>query len=330
MTRIRSRWSRVRRYGGAALAVALAGLAVAPGPARAQDDDADAACRTFTPAGTAECRLAVGSARVIQPRLAAALFGGNPVPGTASTLGMRIGSLPRMSVSFRVTGAPAELPPILDRARSEGDRAFLTGFGAQASMGILTGFSPLPTVGGVLSLDAIARVAILPLPADGFDDGAAWGWAVGARLGALRESFTLPGVSLTGTYARISRTAYGDPHDGTTAGFFDGAVQDLRADLAATKRIGLVGVTAGVAVDRYASDLVAGFREGAGAPPSRIEGEAVNHRWSAYANAAWTLLIFHAAAELGWQESPVPTGIPAGTTVDPVGWFGGLAFRVSI
>ncbi|HUE77735.1 MAG TPA: hypothetical protein VMM83_07315 [Longimicrobiales bacterium] len=330
MTRTRSRWSSARVWGGAALATWLVGLVAVPGAAHAQDDDADVACRAFTPAGTAECRLAVGAARVIQPRLAAALFGGNPVPGTASTLGMRIGSLPRMSVSLRVTAAPAELPPILDRARSEGERAFLTGLGAQASMGILTGFSPLPTVGGVLSLDAIARLAILPLAADGFHDGAAWGWAVGARLGALRESFTLPGVSLTGTYAGISRTAYGDPDDGTTAGFFDGAVHALRADLAATKRLGLIGVTAGVAWDRYASDLVAGFREGAGAPPSRIEGDAVNHRWSAYANASWTLMIFHAAAELGWQESPVPAGLPAGTTVDPVGWFAGLAFRVSI
>lgn len=330
VARIRSRWCRVRWHAGGALAAALVVVAVAPAPVHAQDDEADEACRAFTPSGTAECRLAVGAARVIQPRLAAALFGGNAVPGTASTLGMRLGSLPRMSVSFRVTAAPAEVPPIVDRTTSEGDRAFLTGFGAQASMGVLTGFSPLPTVGGVLSLDLLARVAVLPLPGDDFHDGAAWGWAVGARLGALRESFTLPGVSLTGTYARISRTAVGDPNDGTTDGFFQGAVNDLRADLAATKRVGLVGLTAGVAWDRYASDLVAGFRDGAGAPPSRIEGDAVNHRWSAYANASWTLLIFHAAAELGWQESPVPAGIPAGTRVDPVGWFGGLAIRVSI
>ncbi len=327
---MRSRWSSRSLKNGAAIAASLAVLAAAPGSARAQDDDADVACRAFTPSGVAECRLAVGAARVIQPRLATALFGGNPVPGTASTLGMRIGSLPRMSIAFRVTAAPAEHPPIIDRASAEGDRAFLTGIGAQASMGVLTGFSPFPTVGGVLSLDVLARLAVLPLPGNGFHDGAAWGWAVGARVGALRESFTLPGVSLTGTYARISRTAFGDPDSGTTDGFFEGPVGDFRADLAATKRVGLVGLTAGVAIDRYASDLVAGFRDGPGAPQFRIEGEAVNHRWSAYANAAWTLLIFHAAAELGWQESPVPAGIPAGTRVDPVGWFGGLAFRVSI
>ena len=166
-----------------------------------------------------------------------AIFGGNPVPGTASTLGMRIGSLPRMSLAFRVTAAPAGILPIEDRSSGAMDDALLLGLTADGALGVLPGFSPLPTVGGVLSLDLLARLGVARLPTGaGFDDGAVLGWAVGARVGALRESFTLPGVSVTGTYGRLGRTAFGDPDGGTTDGFFEGPVTDLRLGAAATKR----------------------------------------------------------------------------------------------
>jgi hypothetical protein len=335
MARTRSRSSSGRRHGGAALAACVVVLALSPAAAHGQQDDADAACAALLTASTvAECRLAVGAARVIQPRLGAALFGGSAVPGTASTLGMRLGSFPRLSLAFRLTGAPTEVPPILNRQAGAADpgTALLVGVAADAAVGILGGFSPLPTVGGVLSLDLIARAGVVPLPGSrGFDDGGAWGVSLGARVGALRESFTLPGVSLTGSYARISSIALGDPERGTTDGFFDGgAITDLRAALAATKRLGPVGLTGGVAVDRYSSDLEAGFRDGFGGPQLQVEGDAVHDRWSAYAGASWTLLIFHASVELGWQEAPVPDGIPADVELDPIGWFGGAAFRISI
>jgi hypothetical protein len=306
-------------------------LAVAAAPLAAQDGADEACAAQLSGSAVAECRLAVGAARILQPRLAAALFGGNAVPGTASTLGMRLGSLPRISVALQVTGVPSELAPILDGTDVEGDRIILWGFTVDGAVGLLTGFSPMPTVGGVLSLDLIGRAGYVPLSgADGFHDGGALGWALGARLGALRESFTLPGISFTGTYGRIGRTAFGDPVSAGTHGFFDGAVSDLRLDLAATKRLGLVGLTAGVGWDRYASDLTAGFRDGLGGSQVLVEGQAVHERWSGWGNASWTLLIFHASAEVGWQEAPTPAGLPSGVAVDPAGWFVGVAFRVSI
>lgn len=335
MATTRSRWRSARRPGARtalAPALALALACAAARPAAGQDDAADAACAAqLSASAVAECRLAVGAARVIQPRLAAALFAGNPVPGTASTLGMRLGSLPRMSLAFQLTAAPTELPPLLEGTAVEGERAILWGLAADAAVGLLTGFSPLPTVGGVLSLDLIGRLGYVPLSGnDGFHDGGVFGWSVGARVGGLRESFTLPGIALTGSYGRIGRTAFGDPVSAGTHGFFDGAVTDLRLGLAATKRLALVGLTAGVAWNRYSGDLTAGFRDGIGAPQVVVEGEAVHERWSGYANASWTLLIFHASAELGWQETAEPPGLPSGVAVDPVGWFAGVSFRVSI
>lgn len=315
------------RFAGAAALVAAV-LVAGPTPLQGQDE-ATRACWLIVDGTDTECRFVVGAAGVIQPRLAAALFAGNPVPGTASTLGMRLGSLPRISLAFQVTAAPAELPPIRDRSVASGERTLLWGFTADAAVGLLAGFSPLPTVGGVLSLDLIARAGYLPLSRGaGFHDGGVFGWALGTRVGALRESFTLPGVALTATYGRLGRTAFGDPRDEATGGFFNGPLSELRLGLAATKRVALVGLTGGVAWSRYASDLEFGYMDGGS--QVRLSGEAVHERWSGYVNAAWTLLIFHASAEVGWQQAPVPGRVPTGVAVDPVGWFAGVAFRVSI
>lgn len=308
---------------GAALTIPLA-----PAPAAGQDG-LDALCVPAT-GPVPECYLAAGSARSVLPRIGTALWGGSPVPGTASTLGMRLGTMPRISVSGRVAVVPTTLPPLLDRGTDASETAWVTGLSAQATVGLLGGLSPLPTVGGVLSLDAIVRGSWAALPSDRGFDGGAWGWMAGLRVGALRESFTLPGVSLTGSYGRSSTVTYGDPEGGTTDGFWEGAVSDLNATLAASKRIGPVGVTAGVAVDRYASDVRIGYRTTPLGPQVVGTGDAEMDRWSGFLNASWSLMIFHASLEAGWQETPEPGGIPQGVEADPAGWWAGVAFRMSI
>jgi hypothetical protein len=273
--------------------------------------------------------LAVETVRAIQARTGIALWGGNPVPGTASTLGMRIGSTPRLSVSGRAVLVPAELPPLLDRSDTRGQRTTIPGLSAQAAVGVLQGFSPAPTVGGVLSVDVIGRVAVAPLAGGaGFDSGAALGWSGGVRVGLLRESFTLPGVSLTGSYGRSSRITFGDPELLETDGFVRGTVSDLNATLAASQRVGPVRLSAGVAGDRYRTEADLGTRS-AGAPVSD-RARITTDRRSWFANAAWTFLVFHASTELGWQELPDKPELPNGARLDPVGWWAGIAFRVSI
>src|SRR5687768_8742698 len=71
----------------------------------AQASGGRAQVRTF-------CERVGQSLDIVQPRLGIALTGGNPVPGTASTLGMRLGSVPRINVGVRATAALADLPPI--------------------------------------------------------------------------------------------------------------------------------------------------------------------------------------------------------------------------
>lgn len=323
MTATRSFWSRV---GPGAVAAAL--VLAAPGRVAGQDD-LESLC--FQREGDrGECHLAAAAVRLIHPRVGIALWGGSPVPGSASTLGMRLGTVPRFSVSTRFTLVPVELPPLADRSAGSGERGMLPGLSTQATVGILSGMSPAPTVGGVLSLDGIARLSYTPLPeGDGFTDGGVWGWSAGLRIGALRESFTLPGVSLTLAYGRSGSVTFGDPGGGTD-GAIDGAVSDLNATLAVGKRISALGLTAGVALDRYSGDVDLAYRTSPLGPRVEAGAEARTDRWSGFVNASWTLLILHGSAEVGWQESPMPGGLPADVTVDPVGWWAGLSLRLSI
>lgn len=312
------------------LAGAVAALALWPGVAAAQTG-LEATCRSAMGAEQAECLLAVATVRTVQERVGTALWGGSPVPGTASTLGMRMGSTPRVSLSGRLVVVPAALPPMLDRTHDGARRTVLPGLSAQGTVGLLPGWSPLPTVGGVLSVDLIGRASLTPLPTGhGFQHGTALGWSAGVRVGALRESFTLPGVSLTTSYGRSSSITFGDPSQETSDGFTRGSVSDLNATLAASQRIASLRLTGGVALDRYSTNARVGYTSPDTGLPVQAGGRVTTDRRSWFANAAWTFLIFHATTEFGWQELAEPVDLPAGVGIDPVGWWAGVAFRVSI
>lgn len=325
-----SYWYRVATLPALAASALLLGLV--PGSAHAQDDDElAAACRASAADEAAECFLAASAVRLIHPRVGVALWGGSPVPGSASTLGMRLGSLPRVSTSGRIVLLPMELPPLRDRSVNEGSRALAGSLSSQTTIGLLPGWSPLPTVGGFLSLDGIVRASWLLLPGgEGFDDGSVLGASLGLRLGLLRESFTLPGVSVTGSYGRSTGFAFGDP-EGTDDGFIEGAVANWSLASAASKRIGAVGLTAGVALDRYTGAVAfshPGLPESR--PPQPRRASATTDRWSTFGNVSWTFLVLHASVEAGWQESPIPEGLPPSVSVDPAGWWAAVALRLSI
>lgn len=321
--------------GGAALL-----LAVAAGPAAAQEEELARRCAAETAvAGEPArefCNLVAQAIEVAQPVVGLAATGGNPVPGTASTLGMRIGVLPRVSVAFRATGVFAELPPVLDRGETDDIGTFVPSLNVDAALGIYGGLSPAPTVGGVGSLDALVSAGLLPLPGgDGFEDSP-WSWAAGLRLGILRESFTLPGISVTGMYRRVGDFEFGDPALDADDAFFDAGIGIWSVRAAVSKRILFLGLTAGAGYDRYSSDVDFGFTNPGTAGPSEFRiafDDFDNSRFSFFANASWTLLILHLVGELGWQQGADPVGgFPAGVDFDAEDgrFFGGLALRLSI
>jgi hypothetical protein len=279
------------------------------------------------------CENVADAATIVQPRLGMALTGGNPVPGTASTLGNRLRTLPRMSIALRVTAAELDLPPI-ERVTTRNTIEFAVGsIAADASVGVFPGFSLTPDIGGFASLDLLGSIGTIPLPrGEGFDDSSPFTWAAGARLGLLRESFAAPGASVSVMVRRLGDFAYGSANLTDRDAHFnvsDYAVTSWRGVVG--KRLLGVGLVAGVGYDRSSADLFARVRDPDVLNPSRTrelrESDVSESRASLFGNASVNFLAFSAVAEIGFQQG----GDAIEDATDKLGrsaLFGGLAIRV--
>ena len=281
------------------------------------------------------CENVADAATIMQPRLGIALSGGNPVPGTASTMGMRIGTLPRISLGLRVSAAQVDLPPV-ERVNNTRDVTFPVGsIDADISVGLFSGFTVAPTMGGLGAIDLLGSVGIIPLPSgEGFDDSSPVTWALGARAGILRESFTAPGVSVSAMYRRLDDLLYGSESLSDRDAFFtvsDYDVMSFRAT--AGKRLFGFGLTVGAGYDRYSADIAGSVRDPNVANPAntvtlRQDGLETS-RMSYFGNVSFTLLILNMSAEAGWQQGG--DAIDGATDKLQKGaLFGGIAIRIAI
>ncbi|MEO5511775.1 MAG: hypothetical protein ABIV28_09270 [Longimicrobiales bacterium] len=276
---------------------------------------------------------------VVQPRLGIAFSGGNPVPGTASTLGMRLGTIPRFSVALRASAATVEAPPIEKLQNTEALKFAVPALNVDASVGVFSGISLLPTVGGFGSVDLLGSIGILPLAqSKGFTDERPLSWSVGARVGLIRESFTAPGISVSGAYRKIGTVSYGDSLFQTADAYFD--IDDASAISirgAISKRIPLVGLgfTVGAGYDRYDATAAFGARD-----PSFLSGGMIaisrqdleTDRVAYFANASWTLILVHFVGEIGVQQGlkDAPSSVIGNEVLKKSGVFGGLAVRIAL
>lgn len=315
----------MRRTRLVAAAFALAALTALAAPPAGHAQDLREQCTVQF------CRDLADAAAIIQPRVGISATGGNPVAGTASTLGMRLGSTPRISVGLRATASRVSGPPVT-RTGSVGDLGFTAvSLSLDASAGIFHGVRLLPTVGGFGSVDVLGSVGIRPLPGGSAYEGAGATWALGARVGILRESFTAPGVSVSAMYRSLGSFSYGDRDLERYDAFMSlesYRVTSVRATVG--KRVLGVGLSGGVGHDRYRADATVRFREPQA--PAHVEvrenGMAEN-RNSVFGNAAMTFMILNVSAELGWQEGGA-AGPGVQRKVGKGGLFGGLAVRLVI
>lgn len=324
-----------RRLAVRGVAVPATWLALAlPGELRGQEAGFGARCvvQGATVEAQQLCGAMAQALEVAQPLFGLAASGGNPVPGTASTLGMRIGRIPRVSVAGRFTVVWVDLPPAL-RESSERKLEFTARtLNVDGAAGLFRGFSPAPTVGGVGSIDILGSIGHLSVPDREFGDNSAVTWGLGARVGILRESFLLPGVSVSAMYRRVGDLTLGDPTLLETDAFGRlGHISVWSFRGAVSKRVAGLGATAGLGYDRYSSDVRVGARDLASVVST---DDFDNGRVSAFANISWTLLILHIVGELGWQEGAdrVPVVSPGSIRIDPEDgkFFGSLAIRLSI
>lgn len=149
------------------------------------------------------CQSAVLGAQAIRGGVAVADRAGAELSGSYSTIGRRLGSSPRISMDLRFRVARFGMPDMLDGGTgvTAENSVIVYGLTSSITVGLLDGFSVAPTVGGILSLDLLASGSLLFLSeSDGFVDNEGV-LSFGGRLGIFRESFTLPGVTVSATHS---------------------------------------------------------------------------------------------------------------------------------
>lgn len=202
-----------------------------------------------TPPLLGACEAGVASLEGIAEGVALGHAGTVALPGAASTLGRRFGATPRFAITGRVSFVDvASVDPDAWSAGSE-QSSWVPVFGVALGVGAFDGFQLATTVGGFLALDAVADISTARLPSgDGFD-GASTAWGYGLRVGILRESFTLPGVTLS-----VMRRQGGSANISGTEGSLDTDVTTTSVRAVVGKELLGLNVHAGAGWDRWSAD----------------------------------------------------------------------------
>jgi hypothetical protein len=286
------------------------------------------------------CGDVATAVQIAQPELGLLLAGGNPVLGTASPIGTKFRFIPRVHISGRINFVSGGLPDVIDypdpltTGSSVGQRSFSATMPQfDISVGVFDGLQLAPTLDGFASVELMGSLGSMILPSGaGFRNDVA-GFGLGARLGLLRESFTAPGISISGEYRWTGRIRYGDVSRGTDAGEFglDLGVTSFRAGL--SKSFVAFGLALTLAWDRYESDVDFGVADASGnllpVVGEQAPIELTAERWSGFVDVSYIVLFLNFVAELGWQETQRLL-TSTGTEVESGKVFGAIGIRLSL
>jgi hypothetical protein len=296
-------------------AIALWSLTV-PLPSAGQEGlDPDLTARCVAESPTADelalCADAIAAIQLAQPELGLAAAGGNPVLGTASPIGTKFRFIPRVYFGGRMNFAWGQIPDVIGYPDDPGQPIAVRDFSIfspqlDLSVGLFDGFKLGSTLGGLASVELLGSLGPLVLPSgEGFrNDVTAAG--LGARIGILRESFTAPGLSVSGEYQWTGRIQYGDVAAGSDAQFgIDLNVTSFRA--AISKSFVSIALALTLGWDHYQSDVDLTVTDSGGqlVPiiPSSARESLGAERWSAFVDVSYIVLFLNIVAEVGWQES---------------------------
>jgi len=152
-----------------------------------------------TPSLLAACSNALLAGQALQGGITIADAAGTELPGTSSTIGGLFGRSPRVSLATSIRAAFFEMPDVHGQGTDGQGTNTVTSYGLKGTVviGVLDGFSISPTVGGIFSLDLLGSLGLLLLDErDGFTDNQTV-MSGGMRLGLFRESFTMPGFTIS-------------------------------------------------------------------------------------------------------------------------------------
>jgi hypothetical protein len=258
---------------------------------------------------------------------------GSPVPGSSSTLGRRLGASPRVALSLRGSMTRAHMTDPRGGDLATAERSFtMPAVEGGIAIGVLDGISLLPTVGGLFSIDLLGGAGAARLSSEsGFHESVQW-FTYGARLGLLRESFTLPGVTVAAARRHLTQVHWGDRgpdvNDDAEA-LFDATVTSIRAT--AGKDFLAFGVLGGWGWERYAGRTAVAVRSPIGVDGSAESDEYSSDRSLLFGGLSYTFLVLQLAVEggvaTGWDEAAgrvAPNYDPTGGTL-----FGSVSGRLT-
>lgn len=299
------------RRAAAALGFVLLG---APGSAAAQSAADLASACVDAGGGATWCARAAGAGRDLAGYVGLLAGPGSELAGQGSTLGMRLGGMPRIAAAVRAGGVQVEVPSLAAAGADDGSHSV---FSAQATLaaGVFEGLSVLPTVGGVFSVDVVGSASFLFFPSgDGFD-GRTDVLSIGARVGILRESFTLPAVTVSASRRFAGRLQLGDVGVSDSAQVaIDPAVTSLRATV--SKDLFAFGVMAGVGWDDLTAETTVRATNGAGGFTSHTASVNASRRTYFVGLSKQIAVLAWASAELGWVSGFDPVTAGAGSSPD--------------
>ncbi|HSH74910.1 MAG TPA: hypothetical protein VLA09_04485 [Longimicrobiales bacterium] len=311
-----------------ALLAALASAGQLPvGAQSAQRLAAD--CATAGGDGTL-CALSAAAGRDLMGDIGVLAGLGSDVPGQSSILGSRLGGTPRFAVSMRVSGYSVVVPDLADATGRAERSPWVPGVHAGLALGLFDGFMLLPTVGGLFSLDLFSQGSFLFFSEEDGFDGRVDGVSVGARVGLIRESFTLPGVTLAVSRRLLGTLRLGDVGGGDPAQVVvDPSVTSVRVTVG--KDLFAFGVHGGAGWDDYSSRTTVQATDGAGGYSSASASLGETRSLYFVGLSRQLGILTWISAEVGWQKGFDPVVLGA-TTSSERGWtaVGSLALLVKL
>jgi hypothetical protein len=251
------------------------------------------------------CSAAVDGTRALHPIAGLLVSGGNPVLGTANTMG----GLGHFSVTARANAAHVVLPDVnYDGSTSPvpaSEEAFAPTPLLEVAAGIYRG---MPS--GLLAIDFLGSAQLLPtgqIDHLTVESGArrigslALGLGYGARVGVLRENGPLPAVAVSIMRRDLPRLAYGDLAEGDQYNYAVNLhATNLR--LVASKQLTMFDVAVGLGWDKYTGDASVQFRDPATSlVPPRIPFDLEQSRALAFLDAGVSLSAVKLLGEVGYQ-----------------------------
>jgi hypothetical protein len=299
-----------------ARAAALALLAAAWAPAGVSSQEAaDLAAQCTAGGGDATiCAVGAGAGRDLAAYVGILAGPGSAFPSQASTLGRRLGGAPRIGVAGGAAGISVLVPDLSDAAGARDRSPFVPAAEVTLALGVFDGLSLLPTVGGVFSIDLFGSGTFAFFPGDQGFGGTVSVLSIGARVGMLRESFTLPAVTVS-----IARRFSGEVQLGDVAASdlgqvsVDPGITSLRGTVG--KDFFAFGVLAGVGWDDFGSATTLRATNGVGGFTLHAADVETSRRTYFVGVSRQLGILSWLSGEVGWVEGFEP--VAGGSSASP-------------